>query len=264
MKLLVLSDLHLEFIRFQVDEVAAAAADVVVLAGDIHKGTQAIDWMAREFGGKPVVYVAGNHEFYGGHWQETLDALRRESKLHGIHFLEDDEVVIGDCRFLGCSLWTDFRVLGDERLQESMGRYKVGMNDCRLIGSGRGSSDVSARRLTPGEVLQRHLRSREWLLSRINERHEGSTIVVTHHLPSTKSVPQRYEGDPLSPGFASNLPETCFASVDLWIHGHTHDSADYVIQSPVGNTRVICNPRGYPLRGGFENPEFRRDLLIEV
>ena len=62
MRLHVLSDLHLEHAPFTAPQVDA---DVVVLAGDIAPGTAGIEWMRSRFDGRPVLYVAGNHEFYG-------------------------------------------------------------------------------------------------------------------------------------------------------------------------------------------------------
>src|SRR3989442_5778678 len=108
MKLLVLSDLHLEFAAFELDRTAAEAADVVVLAGYIHQGTEGIGWARQTFPDKPIVYVAGNHEFYGHHWTRLLDELRLQAGAHGVHFLENESITVQGIRFLGCSLWTDF------------------------------------------------------------------------------------------------------------------------------------------------------------
>jgi hypothetical protein len=46
----------------------------------------------------------------------------------------------------------------------------------------------------------------------------------------------------------------------LWIHGHTHDSFDYVCNG----TRVVCNPRGYAIDGIPENPRFDPALTIDI
>ena len=84
MKLLVLSDLHVEFAPFVPDAEAIQAADVVVLAGDIHKGVQGMDWARKTFLNQEIIYVAGNHEFYGQHWDKLLDRLRAQARVHGI------------------------------------------------------------------------------------------------------------------------------------------------------------------------------------
>jgi len=268
MKLLVLSDLHVEFEPFVPNEDAVRAADVVVLAGDVDKASTAMEWVARTFAAKPVIYVAGNHEFYSHHWDVALRVLRGEAQRLGIHFLENDDVVLDGVRFLGCSLWTDFRIFGEDLQAQAMKDYEHGLNDCHLISAGVGHDGVAptARRLTAQDVLRRHEASREWLRRRLSAGHAGRTVVVTHHLPSAASVAERYRTDRFTPGFASDLPAELLCSADLWVHGHTHESSDYTLESRGRKVRVLCNPRGYPrvVRGRFENPAFRSDLLVEV
>jgi predicted phosphodiesterase len=99
------------------------------------------------------------------------------------------------------------------------------------------------------------------LQDRLDEDFEGKTVVVTHHLPSIQSVSERYKDSDLSACFASNLDYLFGEKVDVWIHGHTHDSLDYT----VCGTRVICNPRGYERYGsGPENYDFNPELTIEI
>jgi hypothetical protein len=90
-------------------------ADVVVLAGDIHAGARGPGWAREAFPDKPIVYVPGNHEFYGQHWMQLLDPLREMARKHDVHFLENDAVELGGVRFLGASLWADFELFGRER-----------------------------------------------------------------------------------------------------------------------------------------------------
>src|SRR5262245_46386296 len=108
MKLHVLSDLHLSMAGM---DVAATDADVVVLAGDIARPDKACAW-ARQIA-KPVLYVAGNHEHYHGDLRGTLTELRRLSAGSSMQVLECDAWVFGGVRFLGATLWSDFRVLDD-------------------------------------------------------------------------------------------------------------------------------------------------------
>jgi hypothetical protein len=82
--------------------------------------------------------------------------------------------------------------------------------------------------------------------------------VVTHHLPHRRSVHPRYDGDMLSPAFASDLDHLVRAPVALWVHGHTHESMDYF----VNGTRVVCNPRGYA--GSDLNLAFDPTFLVEI
>jgi hypothetical protein len=146
-----------------------------------------------------------------------------------------------------------------------MAMYRSGLQDCRSIArlTGHGPHEP----LRPADVLVRHRSTRNWLEQRLSEAFSGPTVVVTHHLPHRKSVAARYAFDPLTPGFASNLPESLIARADLWLHGHTHDSYDYVIEDGSRHARVVCNPRGYPLDrhcSRFENGAFDPALLLEI
>lgn len=263
MKILVLSDLHLEFADWEPDEETVAAADVVVLAGDVHTGTAGIGWAQRYLQGKPTVYVAGNHEFYGGHWTKTLDELREAAAKTNIYFLENDAIVIEGVRFLGCSLWCDFEYFGadDNVRQWSMATYETGLNDCHVIEAEAPCDELMRRTLRASLVLQRHRESRTWLEARLLEPFPGPTVVVVHHAPSRRSVSPQYVDDSLTPGFIADLPDALLRRAQLWIHGHMHQSASYL----VGKTRIVCNPLGYPLKNGaVENAEFDPGLVIEL
>lgn len=258
MKLLILSDLHLEMAPFVPPAQAVRQADVIVLAGDIHVGTQGLAWAAQAFAGKPVVYVAGNHEFYGGHWRDTLARLRFRARELGIHFLENNAVTLYGVRFLGCSLWTDFDLDSPTRHDVAMRAALKSMMDYRQI-----RVDSTSVWLTPQHTLERHRESRAWLARALAEL-APSTVVITHHFPCRRSVSSRFAGDSLNPAFGSDLPEGLLAQAGLWVHGHTHDSVAYFIEHGGRRGRVVCNPRGYPqAQGGFENPRFNRDHLVE-
>jgi predicted phosphodiesterase len=110
MKIHVLSDLHLEFAPFAPAE---TDADVVVLAGDIWNGGKGIVWARDTFRNQEIVYVAGNHEFYGTHWERLPENCQRMARACGVHFLENAQVEIGGVRCLGASLWVDFDLRGE-------------------------------------------------------------------------------------------------------------------------------------------------------
>lgn len=114
MKIQLASDLHLEFLERKLPGerlvLPSPDADVLVLAGDIAQGTRAIELFADV--AVPVIYVAGNHEFYGREWGPTRAELRAAARGTNVHFLDDDEVVVAGVRFLGSTLWTDFRLPG--------------------------------------------------------------------------------------------------------------------------------------------------------
>lgn len=273
MKLYVLSDLHLEFADFEPDYVALGAADVVVLAGDIHVGTKALRWARDTFDDKSVVYVVGNHEFYGHHWTDMLDDLRHQAPDFGINFLENDSVTIGGVRFLGCSLWTDFDYFGRDRRSHCMQVAEAGLNDYRLIEAVTLEVDLPLgigmmnQTLTAEHTRLRHQSSLSWLRRELALGDPESTVVITHHCPSARSTPMRYQSDELTACFASKLPDEVLRGASVWIHGHTHDSCDFHVVGSQRSARVICNPRGYPrsrYSDVFENSAFDPGLLVDL
>ena len=246
----VLSDLHLSRGALAIP---ANDADAVVLAGDIARPKEAIAW-ASGFA-KPVLYVPGNHEFYGGSIAGTVAELKRLSAGSDIHVLHDDEVAIEGVRFLGSTLWTDFMLFGEgEKRAAAMAEAQRFMRDFSSIRLGESPFTPEAS----AALFKRHA---AWLERKLAEPYAGPTVVITHHAPSRKSI---------HPRFADSLMNACFVSdaehlIDgsrarLWIHGHTHDSFDYT----VNGARVLCNPRGYAKDGVNENPLFDVNLSVEV
>ncbi|MDD5300904.1 MAG: metallophosphoesterase [Gallionella sp.] len=250
LKLHILSDMHLEFSTF---EPPATDADVVVLAGDIGKETNGINWARSAFPDKNILYVPGNHEFYGADRPETLAAIRAAAQECGVHLLDEDEVVINGVRFLGCTLWTDFRLFGEAEKPFAMLAGQQGLNDFRVIQEG------SSGCFSPSKSVELHEKSLAWLKTKLDEPFDGKTVAVTHHLPSMRSVVDRFKGSQLSACFASEL-DYLFGKMALWIHGHTHDNLDY----EANGTRVICNPRGYVTYNCQENFDFKPGLVIEI
>ncbi len=236
LRLHVLSDLHLEHAPFTPPQ---AAADVVVLAGDIAPGMAGIDWMRRELDGRTVVYVPGNHEFYGNHLSDLTDRLRAATEGSSIHVLERRELVIDGVRFLGCSLWSDFDYAGAEKRAESMRICARLVNDYKQI-----LISDPHRALAPQDTRELHVASRAWLATRLAAPHDGPTVVVTHHAPLVRREASRHPLlDAVAGAFASDLTELMDGElVPLWIFGHIHRSVD----TEVNGTRVLSNQRGYP------------------
>jgi predicted MPP superfamily phosphohydrolase len=234
MKIRVLSDLHVEFAPFDPPKVEA---DVIVLAGDIHNRLNGLNWLLGAFDEKtPIIYVLGNHEFYGDKIPELTEDLKQLTAKTNVHVLENDAVTICDVVFLGATLWSDFGLEGDPFIGATAA--KTGMTDYRRIRTLPGYG-----KLRPADTRRYHEQSKAWLAEEV-EKHRGKKVViVTHHAPSGKSIEERFRGDPLNGAFASNMErfvEECGAK--LWVHGHIHFRSDYMI----GETRVLANPRGYP------------------
>lgn len=264
MKIQIASDLHLEFLKHNFPGeriIEPKESDVLVLAGDIAAGSDAFelfkDWPV------PVVYVAGNHELYGSEYAGRINKMRARSNP-AMTFLENDVAVIGNARFIGCILWTDYKLRSHLSQASQMEESERCLNDHRLIRVGR-------RNFTAQDALNRHEYSRDWLQRELAKPFDGKTVVVTHHGPHPLSVHPRYAGDTLSAAFVSDLSDilTSPHAPDLWIHGHVHDGFDYT----VGRTRVVASPAGYILNRAwatkrsqfeFENKGFIPDMVVEV
>lgn len=257
-RLLVMSDLHIEFGDLDVPDVDV---DVAVLAGDIHVGIAAVEWsecLARRLG-IPVVLIAGNHEHYGtaralhgSMTQNFVDYRTFAERTEGrLVFLERASAVVAGVRFLGCTLWTDFDLFGNP--PAAMAAAARGMNDFRLISYEPGVL------FTPAHAREEFEQAKAFLADELAKEFNGPTVLVTHHSPSLRSVPAPFKTDILSAAYASNLDELVAASgASLWVHGHHHDSSDYML----GGTRVVCNPRGYT--GHAQNRDFDREFIVEL
>ncbi len=249
MKLYILSDLHLDF-PAPPFKLPAVDAHVVILAGDVHHGYKGLEWARETFPDKTVLYVLGNHEYYGEALPKHAKKLKREAAGTNVHVLEDDSREIAGIRFLGCTLWTDFKLFGEE----TVAAYEAQrfMNDYRRV-----RVNPSYCKLRPAHTMALHRSSRGWLEAEL-KRGNKKCVVITHHAPSLLSMPMPYRSDLLSAAYASALDDLIAETQPLlWIHGHIHTRADYTI----GNTRVVCNPRGYP---DEHNKTFNSELVIEI
>lgn len=244
MRIQFVSDIHLEVAPYAP---FAAGADLVVLAGDIHNGAAGIEW-ARDRFSVPVLYVAGNHEYYEGEFNAVQDDLAAAARRTGVRLLDCTEFKAGDIRFLGCTLWTDYSLVPADRRPRVIENSRTRNPDYALIRHG-------ARNFAPEDAIGLCERHRRWLDARLAETFSGTTVVITHFAPHPSSIARVYTDHPANPAFIVPLEEL-MGRAALWIHGHTHTRFDYRVRG----TRVVCNPRGYP----GESTDFRPDWTIEV
>ena len=252
LKLNILSDLHLR-------QGALAPpdndADLVILAGDIARPQEALEWA--DALRKPVLYVPGNHEFYGGSIDGTRALLRRLCGVTNVRLLDDDVVELGGVRFVGSTLWTDFLLYGDDQRENAMQDAQRVIRDFSQIRL----CDGDERRFTPEDSVARFAVHRDFVATALATTFAGPTVVITHHAPSPRSIHPRFRDSPLNACFISRLEHLLDGErARLWVHGHTHDSFDYT----VNGTRVVCNPRGYARNGVNENPRFDPDFVVDI
>lgn len=262
MKLHIVSDLHLE--KSQI-ELPSVEADILVLAGDIGVGTEGISFAKRyQKKYKHILYVMGNHEFYGHHLSKMAKEIKQNALGTNIHVLDNDVFEFQEHVFIGSTLWADFKLYGDDLkiIQACMNEAGKGITDFSIIRYGNFY-------FNPSNCAQMALINQQFLKQRLEHYATGKyknykQIVITHHCPSLKSVPKKYEGMLINAYFSNPLDELVQKS-NLWIHGHTHTSFDYRIGNDLEKGRVICNPRGYSkYQDKQENAEFKLDLVVEI
>lgn len=238
-RILVLSDLHLEFADYTP---AKEGFDLVVLAGDIHTRERGVAWAARHFE-CPVLYVRGNHEGYGTHWERNLEKMRKAAEGTPVVVMEKNALVLDSVRYLGATGWTTFDAWPDPRLAmhaAGQGRdpYSPGQRDYRLIRTG------AFRRILPRDTAAWSAQTRHWLQQSLAELFDGPMVVITHHAPSPQSLEAGVVSDILDAADVNTWDDWVAASgVSLWIHGHTHHC---VVDYTLGRTRIVSNTRGYP------------------
>jgi predicted phosphodiesterase len=253
MKIQIVSDLHLEFSDINIQN--TKGADVLILGGDIMLAEKVLrpesdlgirfrDFLKRvSFQFPHVVYIAGNHEFYGGYWKKSLDSLRAACGAHdNIYFLERDTKIINDVVFVGGTLWTDMNKYDPLTLHA----VRDMMNDFRAINN----DEKGFTKLKPADTCERHRETRQYIELVAKENRDKTVVVVGHHTPSYQSCHEMYQGDHIMNGaYHSDLTNVMLdnTNIKLWTHGHTHHCFDYM----VGDCRVVCNPRGYRQETGW-------------
>ena len=258
MRIQILSDLHIEFAGNRIPALAPDA-ELIILAGDlapVHTRTVR-DIATRWAGAERILYVPGNHEFYGCEIDVARRELARQCLEHGVHLLDPGAVIIDDIRFIGTTLWTDFLLEGVAG--EAWAHLEVGQGLSDFTGAIRhdGGRD---RLFTTTESARRHAKDRAFIEGELEQAQRCGVrpIVITHHAPSPRCIRPWFKGSRLNPGFASDL-DSLIARYQppLWVHGHMHDRVD----ERLGETRVVCNPGGY---NAVEGQEFDPEFVVEI
>lgn len=227
MNLQLLSDVHLEFYRGEwrtfTDTLDPSGVDVLVLAGDIATRGELLDVLSFFCGAYPsVIYVPGNHEFYGSSPDEIEGLLRQAADARpNLHVLNPGVVEIEGVKFVGAPLW--FPRPGGKVLEA--GKW--------------GLADYSHIRGFEPWVYNMHEKCKELILAEAR----SADVVITHHLPSNICTAPRFRGSELDHFFCYDMSDFIEKSgIPLWLFGHTHDR----MVKQLGSTTLVSNPRGYP------------------
>ena len=256
-KIQPLSDLHVEFYKNNKDiKIEDTDSDLIILAGDIYTGRKGIKWLLEQNINKPIIYVCGNHEFWGNKYPKHINKLKEDTKNTNIHVLENDYYIYKDLVILGCTLWTDYKLFEPTVPQSlAMNECYKAMNDFNCIRN----NNEGYRKLVPKDLLFAHNQSLDFLKCYLELFKDWNIGIVTHHSPTIKCIESIYHKDIVSAAYASNLDEfVAYSGAKFWISGHTHMSCDFML----GDTRVISNPGGYWPNN--LNPNFVNNLVIEV
>jgi predicted phosphodiesterase len=248
LRIQVLSDLHVEFDYYRIKIVDTA--DVVLMAGDFGVA-QHIKNLARFAGStdRQIIFVAGNHDYYGGIIKEVDQMLTQTSLDYAnFHFLNDSSFRTKDVEFIGCTLWSNFDLAPDPLKFEWLVQMAINDFDC--------IKTSPENVFTPQDCRRLNEHSRRFLQDTLHSNFKGKRVIVTHFLPSQRSIHAQYNSSLINPYFCCNCESLMGPDVALWVHGHTHSSMNYQI----AGTRVVANPRGYY----GENKEFDGKLVIEL
>lgn len=257
------SDVHVEFKPFDFQPLDTDSDTVCVLAGDvgvvdrISQISDLLDELSARF--RAVIYVCGNHEHYHGSILRSYDKLNKmitEQGFSNVHLLENQSVVLDDVAFVGATLWTDF----DNANPLFMFNIQRMMNDYRVIRVGTAEQQFW-RALRPNDVLQLHAVSRQFIFDEAAKMKAAGykTVIVTHHGVTPSSIDPKLKGNEYNGAYMSDLSEYILdTEPTLMLHGHIHTAVDYT----VGVTRIITNPRGYPMETGPNG--FDPKLVLEV
>lgn len=250
MKIQLLSDLHNEFLRNGRQDpqhkwsglIPQTDADVIILAGDIDTGIKGAEWALSESErlAQPIVYVPGNHEYYGQEYFATVEAISRLCEGSAVHCLNPGVYIQDGLRIIGATLWTDYLACTSMPKDLVMFYVERSLVDHRRITF---NSQNQQRRFLPADALSLHEQELAFITRQLSQPFAGKTLVVTHHGPHPVCQHPGYALSEMSSAFHSDLSAVFEKfDIDLWVFGHTHANLDTV----VFDTRIVSNQAGYP------------------
>lgn len=252
MKVQILSDLHIDHSNYKLEE---SSADVIVIAGDLFEDYSQAPLFFGSLPRKPVIIVLGNHDYYNKSIPQAVQELKGiASKYPHIHILEKEHIDINGVRFIGCTLWTDFKIMGSFYEKEAKSWCASHVGDFSLIKK----QSNSFQPWTVEDMCVEHEKSVQYLEHMLlREPFAGERVVVTHFAPHIKSVPM----DNLIGAYIASDQERLMGFSAYWIHGHIHHVNNYDLHG----TKVLSNSRGNSkLFNQSPDKNFKRVQLVDI
>jgi predicted phosphodiesterase len=228
MKFYLVSDLHLDARpdkgRAIVEAFTGDPEGVLVIAGDsaenmfFTRNPEILQIICIKYA--RVLLIAGNHDYYRMVPEDTVHELKAlENICTNLTYLENNQIKVEHVNVLGTTLWFD------PNTQAAL-RYTNHLADFHYI-----------KHFVPFVNSAYHIS--QYIL----ENAQDVDLVITHHMPSERSVHHRFENDPLNCYFVNDCEKHMKRlKPKVWVHGHTHYPCSYKLY----DTQVYCNPLGYP------------------
>lgn len=259
MKIRIMSDIHND-VNHKYPFRLADVDKFTIVAGDISGSRyDTINWVNDNM--KNGIIIGGNHSGYSDDnvsLQHIHKELSNYYKLEdNVSYLENNYKIIDDIVFIGATLWTDFKLYGESFQLWDMQNAVKYINDYRY---NHYEDNSKLRLLRPEDTLNMFNESFKFIKDTVKQFKDKKVVIITHHAPSIKSIHAKYLNGFSNACYASNLEGFIMdnPNIKLWIHGHVHNNFDYII----GDTRIVCNPRGYEMY--LENLEFNPDFEVEI
>lgn len=235
MKIQYCSDLHLEFPENQAflkSNPLKPAGDTLILAGDIvpfvemDKHSGFFDYLSDHF--EKTYWIPGNHEYYRSDISDRSGTLNEKIR-NNVLLINNQSVKINNTKLIFSTMWSHISPVHEWKIEKNM-------SDFHLI-------TFQGQRLSTPVFNQLHEDCKAFLISALQDTADCETVVVSHHVPTLKNYPQRYEESLLNEAFVVELYNLIEDSgINYWIYGHTHaNTADFEI----GKTHLLTNQLGY-------------------
>lgn len=258
MKVKLFSDLHLdqhcEYFTFN-----PGSGELLILAGDIlcakHFKTDGdlnkiyksfLNYCSSNF--KNVLYVLGNHEYYGYNYESTLKTIS-ENLPNNITILNNSSKKIEDWVFIGGTLWTDH----NKENPINMIHNSMAMNDYRAIRIGS-----NFRKLRSEDTVKFYKETKKYFEGELEKHKNEKVFMISHMAPSFMSIHPHYRDSNYNSAYCTDMNEWICdrPQIKYWAHGHIHYPQNYKINE----CRVIANPRGYSMEKTNFDSEFELEL----